>query len=214
MNETVIVGQQEAGRAYEVRKQLYNIAQNIEKDTFSMARLLWEVRKNGMWSKWGYPSMGTYTAQELKVKPSRARYLTRIIEVMEDYMGMEGVDYQHLGISKLRIISRLDPTQHMSQINQLVSEASAMTLEQVDAVVRQIQGLVGENALVTRSYTVPEGAYKVIEEAMELMRRHLGSKGRDDEGKAVEYSDGRCLELICAEFLNNPNNYEPVENEE
>jgi hypothetical protein len=214
MENTVIVGQQEAGKAYEVRRQLASIASTINQDTFAMARLLWTVRQDKMYDKWGFGSMKDYTEKELQMKGSKAQYLTRIIEVVESFMGMDAPEYEHVGISKLRAITRLDPLKHRTEINQLILEAPELSLKEIESKVKDILGLVGDNALITRSYTVTEAAYKVIQDAMELVRKQIGSKGRDEDGKAIEFSDGRCLELICADWLNDPNHYSPVESED
>jgi hypothetical protein len=54
---------------------------------------------------------------------------------------------------------------------------------------------------------VPRSAYTdVIKPAFELIRRRLGSQGRDTEGQAVEFSDGVVLECICAEVLSDVHN--------
>jgi hypothetical protein len=50
----------------------------------------------------------------------------------------------------------------------------------------------------------------------ESIRRHLGSAGRDETGKAKEYSDGKVIESLCAEWNADPRNFleEPDESKQ
>ena len=60
--------------------------------------------------------------------------------------------------------------------------------------------------MVLRTLGFTEDAWKKVEEAVEVVRKQIGSKGRTAEGMAEEYPVGRCLELICGDFLADPNN--------
>ena len=127
---------------------------------------------------------------------------------------MTRIQYEPAGISKLREITTLNPEGTFwnketrvsepldEHIVRLILDADTMTVPVVKEEVARLKGQVGPDRPVTHSYTAPQSAYEnVIKAAIELARRMLGSAGRDDEGNAVEYKDGACLECICASFL-------------
>ena len=66
---------------------------------------------------------------------------------------------------------------------------------------------------MNRSYVTDITTWtNVISVAIERARKFLGSKSRDAEGNAVEYSEGECYECICATFNADPNyDEEPME---
>jgi hypothetical protein len=77
----------------------------------------------------------------------------------------------------------------------------------VEVEVARLKGQVGKDRRVLRSYSTDITTWtNVISPAVELARQLLGSKGRDQEGNALEYSEGACYECICAAFLSDPNN--------
>ena len=41
----------------------------------------------------------------------------------------------------------------------------------------------------------------------ESVRKRLGSAGRDEKGKAKEFSDGVVIECLCAEYNSDPRNF-------
>jgi hypothetical protein len=94
-------------------------------------------------------------------------------------------------------------------------DADKLTVEQTKEEVARLKGQSGANRQVIRSCGMSLSTWEnVVKPAYELARMKLGSAARDDGGNAVEYSDGVCLEVICAEFLADPNNAEePIEDE-
>jgi hypothetical protein len=46
----------------------------------------------------------------------------------------------------------------------------------------------------------------IVKPSLVLAKRVIGSKGRDDDGMAIEASDGAALECIAASYLIDPNN--------
>jgi hypothetical protein len=94
----------------------------------------------------------------------------------------------------------------------LILDADTMTVQQVRDEVMRLKGLTGPDSIVVRSCSITKSTWdNVIKPAYELARKNLGSKGRDEEGNATEYSDGVCLEVICASFLADPNNQPEIE---
>ena len=219
-----IVGEAIAGRAATVRRNLMSLVSSLQVNEFDLAELLCEADEHNYYAGWGFSSRSEYAAQELGLKESKARYLARIAKICKA-VGLKRAQFEPAGKSKLREITTLNPatsfwnaekkqSEDMAEhIVRLILDSDKMNLEQVRDEVLRLQGRLGPDRPVTRSYTVPRSAYEnVIKEAFEKARKILGSKERDDEGNAQEYSDGACLEVICADFVADPNNTEePIE---
>lgn len=224
LNPPAIVGEAVAGRLASVRRALKDIAGDISESTFDMAELLEEAQSGAYYTQWGFASLGDYAAQELGMKERKAQYLAHIVKVCK-IVGLKRRDYEPAKVSKLRTITTLDPegsyfSQETKQneplaehIVRLVAEAVDMTGDQVETEVRRLLGQVGPDARVIRSYSITQSTWdNVVKPAQELARQLLGSQGKDDAGKAGEYSDGAVEEVIHQSFLNDENNYpEPKE---
>lgn len=217
MVDTVIVGEVEAGRSAKVRKQLESLLTNMEKSKLDVAELLFEIKSKHYYAQWGFDTFKAYTAQT-GIKQSKAYYLPRMVEVMND-LGITRSQYEPLGISKLREITSLDhrgtyfdasknQTLQMSDIIAgLVENGTKMGLDEIRDYVRQLKGLTGENELVWLNVCVKRAARdETIKPAIELAKMNIGTSARDDEGNAIEPSDGAALEAIAVEYLNDPNN--------
>ena len=224
MYEQAIIGEQIAGRAASVRKQLKDLTSDVKAHTFDMAELLFEAQENNYPAQWGYASTLEYGAKELGLKERKVQYLTRTVKVCRA-VGLTRAQYEPAGTSKLREITTLNPegsyfniAEHTSEplddhIVRLILDSDTMTVEQVKEEVLRLKGMTGPNRMVVRSCSVTQSAWtNVIQPAYELARRILGSSGRDETGQATEYKDGACLEVICAAFNADPNNQpEPEE---
>ena len=222
----VMVGEAVAGQSTALRKKLLALSQELRERTFDLAEALHAARH--VYRGWGYDNLGEYSETELGIKERRARYLIRIVEVC-NVVGIERAVYEPVGVSKLREITTLNPQGQFfntetkkneplkDHIIRLIDSADDMTGTEIEEEVKRLKGMTGENAMVIRSYSVTQACWDgVIKPAMELARMKLGSQGRDQEGKATEYSDGAVMECLAAEFLADPNNNPtiPVTNEE
>lgn len=166
-----------------------------------------EALNNSYPQQWGYTSINDFGVKELDLKVRKIEYLTRIVNVC-DTVGLKRIDYEPAGISKLREITTLDPAQFNEDIVRLIKQAPEMLFTEIEEEVAKLKGQVNENKMVLRNYKVTQSAEKnTIEPAIELARKLLGSAKKDAEGNVVEYSRGACLEVICADFLADPNNY-------
>lgn len=224
MPKTVVVGEAVAGQSQALRKKLLSLSQNIKQENFDLAELLLQVKDNRLYRTWGYESLGEYSETELGIRERKSRYLCRILEVCRTVF-VPREEYEPIGVTKLREITTLDPegyffnpetkeNERMSMhILNLLKKAKDMKASDIEEEVKRLKGQTGDDEQVIRSFSVTRACWEnVIKPALELARQRLGSKGRDDEGKAVEYSDGAAYECICAEFLADPNNMpEPVE---
>jgi hypothetical protein len=214
---TAIYGEAQSGRCSVVRKKLENLIGGLNKSTMDIAVLLSETKKQGYFKQWGFDTFKDYV-QQLDLKARKAQYLTRIVETMEQ-VGVAREVYEPLGISKLREISSLDPgaiyvdpesntqTPMKDFITGLVDKGLNMSLEEIKQHVKTLKGLVGENDLMFINFSVKRSVWEnVIEPSLELAKANIGSIGQDEEGNAKDASNGRALEMIAVEFLNNPQN--------
>ena len=179
--------------------------------------LLSETKKQGYFKQWGFDTFKEYV-QQLDLKERKAHYLTRIVDVMET-VGVVREQYEPLGLSKLREITSLDPgaiyvdpesntqTPMKDFITGLVDKGLGMSLEEIKQHVKTLKGLTGENELMFVNFSVKRSVWETaIKPALELAKSNIGSVGQDEEGNAKDASDGRALEMIAVEFLNNPAN--------
>jgi hypothetical protein len=212
-----VYGEVVAGRAASVRKNLVAMVANLSTNTFDLAELLFEAKENDYAATWGFDSLAEYAERELGLKKRKSEYLTRIVKVAKA-TGLTRPQFEPCGVSKLREITRLDPEgtywnreERVSEdladhIVRLILDHDKMTVTQVKDEVARLLGQVGPDRRVVRSYSTCQSVWdNVISRAIESARRFLGSKGKDDEGYATEYSEGDCYECICATFLADPN---------
>jgi hypothetical protein len=220
----VIVGEAVAGRAASVRRSLAAMIANLSTNTFDLAALLHEAREHGYYAAWGFSSLSEYAEQELGLKKRKSEYLVRIMYVTKT-VGLKRHQFEPCGVSKLREICRLDPegtfwnvADHVSEglaehIVRLILDHDKLNIQQTKDEVARLLGQTGSNRRVVRSYSTDITTWQnVIDVAIERARRWLGSKGRDEEGNAREYSEGECYECICAAFNADLNYDEDPEN--
>jgi hypothetical protein len=225
LNPPAIYGEVVAGRASTVRKDLQRLTASMQHSTFDLADLFYEAQREAYFLQWGFDSLSEYAIKELGIKESKARYLSRIVKVCRD-IGVARKDYEPAGISKLREITTLDPDGFFfdTEKNQnfpldeiivdLILDAPDLSLQEVKDKVDLLKGQVKENKQVLRTFGITQSCWdNTIEPALEMAARKMGSAGRDASGNAVEYSMGAKLEVICASFVQDPNNYMPEPDE-
>src|SRR5271157_4053503 len=222
MENISIVGEAIAGqqaKSLALRKRIKILAGDVQRYTFDLAEALLEAQETRCYLGWGFDSLPEYAEVELGLKARKSQYLSRIAKVMRD-CGIKRADYEGAGLTNLRSISTLDPKgtyynseekQHESLVDHivdLVASAPELSTQEVEERVAHLKGMDGENTMVTRSYSVTKSCYEnTIQRCFELVRRRLGSAGRDGTGQAREYSDGAVLECLAAEFLADPRNF-------
>lgn len=206
LNPPAIVGEAVAGQAAKVRSQINSIIKGVNTSTFDLAELLHEVKTKAYYAP-EFETFGQY-AESLEMKPSKSYYLVRIVENM-GVAGIPRTEYEKVGIAKLRAISKIEPTDPgaAEKIKALVSGAASMDLEEVNQSVAESKGLTGDDAMVWMNITLKKAARdEVIKPALALAKKNIGTVGKDSEGMAVDASDGAALEMVCADFLSDPNN--------
>lgn len=215
-----VIGEQVAGSRAAAVKRLESLVYGESKNTFEMAELLWEIKKQNMYSA-NFATFSDWIRASFpgtQMTPQRAQYLSKMAHCMQE-LGIPRSTYERVGITKLRHITRLDP--HGEWLNPMTGEllplagfihefmtkALTMTVDEVLQHVHILEGRVGDQATVHLNYyTTVEINESVIKPAMELARKVYGTVGRDDEGMAQDASDGKCLEIICINFLQDPAN--------
>jgi hypothetical protein len=220
VHETAIVGEQTAGRAASVRRELLRMVSNMAVSTFDMIELLAEAQEHNYPLQWGFSSLVDYGAKELGLKKRKTQYLSRIGYVTKA-VGLKRNQYEPAGTSKLREITVLDPEgtywntdTHANEdlaehIVRLILDHDKLNVQQTHDEVLRLQGRTGPDRPVLRTTSYPRSVWEnVIKPARELARKLLGSSGRDEEGNAKEYSDGAVDEIIYAAFIADPNNAE------
>lgn len=221
LSPPAIHGEAIAGQSTSIRKQLMLAVEDLKERTFDLAELLYTAKSQGFFRQWGYGSITEYGEVELGLKPSKTQYLVRIVEVMAE-VGIERKEYEPVGVTKLREIKRLDPKGEYfngesleslsDHIKRLVTEASSLTTSKISLEVDRLLGMTDGNRIVLRTLSFTENGWSnVVEKAVELVRKEMGSKGRDSSGMAEDYPAGKCIEMICADFLADPNNDVPIE---
>lgn len=206
-----IVGEVEAGRAATVRRQINKIVAQTNTNTFDLAELLFESKTKIYYTGWGFESFSKY-AKSLAIKYTKSYYLVRIVENMTA-AGLTREQYEPVGMTKLRMISRLKPEDEFKGtpvsllIHELTLKAVDMTPDEVQLEVDTIMGLTEDESMVWLNIKVKKLAKdNVIQPALARMKKFIGTQPSEvDEGQQAEASDGRALELICANFLADPN---------
>jgi hypothetical protein len=87
-----------------------------------------------------------------------------------------------------------------------------LTYEELNEAVDELLGEVGDDAMCWLNIHVKKlSRENVIKPAIERARKHIGSVATDENtGEAVDASEGAALEVICANFLADPNFDDPA----
>lgn len=210
-----IQGESVAGESKRARDVLESMIRTGHSNTFGIARQLHLIKSKGYYD--GFNTFTDYLGT-LNFKLRKAQYLRRIAEVM-DILGIPPEAYEQLGTTKLRQICSLDLDKTWTNpetneeipmgifIAEFINKALHMSVEEIKAYVRTLKGLKPEDEMIGRHFYVSAQVLnEIVNPAVETAKRLIGSVGRDDEGMARDASDGRALEVICVEFLNDPAN--------
>ena len=219
LNPPAIIGEAVAGRSASLRKRIRSLAADLSANTFDLAEAFFEAQETHCFLEWGFESIGEYAAVELGIKHRKAQYLARIVKVCRK-AGVARKDYEPVGVTKLREITTLNPEslfwnaeekKHepmVEHIVDLIAEAPEKSTVEIEFEVARLKGMTGDNAMGMHAYRCTRSAWEdVITRCFESVRKRAGSKGRDEEGKAEDYSDGQVIEWLCAEWNADPRNF-------
>jgi hypothetical protein len=218
----VVVGDVEAGRAARIKREVVKLIKGVSTNTFDLADLLYEVKSKNFHVEWQFTSFSKYlkSLTELGMKYSKAYYLFRITENCIS-AGLKREEYEPVGLTKLRAISRLKPGGEYNGvpmplvIRELTLKALNMTPEEVEFEVDTILGMTEEESMVWVNLKVKKLAREnVIRPAISLCKKNCPeSQLVDEDGTVIEMSDGAAVESICADYLSDPN-WNPEESNE
>lgn len=223
--EIPIVGEVEAGRAARIKKDVLKLIKGVSASSFDLADLLYEIKSNNFHVGYGHTSFSQYlkSLAESGMKYSKAYYLFRITENGAS-AGLKREEYEPVGLTKLRLISRLKPAGEFNGvpmvmiIRELTLKALTMTPEEVSFEVDTILGLTDDESMVWINFKVKKNAREdVIKPAIALIKKHCPeSQLVDEDGNVTEMSDGAALEMMAANLLADPNynTEEPEQTEE
>ena len=217
-NPPGIIGEVEAGRASKVRKEIKKLILAASTSAFDLAELLFEAKSNNYYREWGFQTFPQY-AESLAVgdmKTSKCYYLVRMVETMTA-CDIPRSTYEPVGRTKIRVITKLKPeveyqgTPGKQAIKELVAKAGQLSYEELNEAVDELLGAVGDDAMCWLNIHVKKlSRENVIKPAIERARKHIGSVATDENtGEALDASEGAALEVICANFLADPNFAEP-----
>lgn len=213
MQDIVIIGEQNAGEAAQARAELADAIKQVHFDTFGVAELLLKVQRGRYYDT---PTWQEYV-KTLDLKPRKSQYLVRMADVM-DQVGIERAEFEPVGLTKLREITRLDPAKTYTNPNTtevtpmadwikgLVELAPSKTLEEIQQSVRTLMGETGENDKTWVNFhmlrSVADG---VVRPALDKAKACIGQAGQGKNGEALEPTDAAALEVVCIEYKNDLN---------
>ena len=212
MQDTIIVGEVEAGEAAKVRKSLEKAIKQVNVSTFDVAVLLHKVHAQHLYTT---STFAEYVAT-LDIKSSRAQYLERIAEVMKA-INCPREEWEKVGVTKLRVISRLDPT--ATYTNPQTNETSPMTdyiwglielaptvkADKLEQDVRILKGEVGGNDMTWLNVRLPRLVMdNTVTPAFEKAATNIGTVKTNADGMAQDASIWRKLEVVCVDYLLDP----------
>jgi hypothetical protein len=212
IDEQVVVGDQEAGRAASVKRAINKLISGVNQSTFDLAEKLYEVKTNQYFTAYGYESFSKFVKDLNGLKYSKGFYLTRIVDLMKG-AAVEREQYEEVGLTKLRAISKLSLEGEFAGVpmplvvRELTLKAAAMDYEQVVEEVNKILGLTEDESMVWLNLYVKKSVRDlVIIPAIELAIKHMPESQKvDDEGNHSDPSKGAAMECICANFLADEN---------
>jgi len=192
MNEVsvVIVGEAIAGEASQTLKQVKQLVKNLSANTFDLAEALHKVKTQKFYHP-KYDTFADYIAT-LDIKVSKCYYLCKMVSVMEQ-CGIDRATYEPVGLAKLRIITRIKvmddegkdttfegvPTKLL--VKDMIEKAGSWQPEALDLRVKEIQGLVGDNASAGWiNFPVTYAQKAAWEKAVALAMLQIGSVGKDE----------------------------------
>lgn len=216
--EQPVVGETIAGEAAATLKQIKSLVKNLSTNTFDLFELLYKAKSN----KYYQPKYDTFTdyAKSLDIKTSKLYYGIKLVEVMQQ-CEIDRATYEPIGLAKLRIITRVKvkddegkdttfegvPTKLL--VKDMIDKADTWTPEALDLRVKEIQGLVGDNASAGWiNFPVTYAQKAAWEKAVALAMLQIGSVGKDENtGQFKDASLGACAEVIAISYEQDPNNH-------
>lgn len=203
-------GEVDSSRATQVRRAINKLIKQANSSDFDLADLLYEAKTKMYFQGWGFDSFSQF-AKSLDIKYTKSYYLVGIKENMVA-AGLDRPQYEPVGKTKLRMIAELDPDAEYKDtpvkllIRELTLKAAELSPDEVRFEVDAILGLTEEESLVWMNTRVKKLAKdNVIIPAYRKAKRFMGQQKDEESGEFKDATDGAALEMICANFLTDPN---------
>jgi hypothetical protein len=212
MQDIVIVGEAVSGERAEVQKALKKCIKLLNTSTFDIAELLFKAKSKHLYTE---PTFADFV-KTLDIKPRRAQYLETLAEVMSA-ANITRAEYEPIGVTKLRVITRLDPAatytnpdtnvaepmvDYIVGLVELATQHPEKTADDLEQSVRVLMGETGDNDMTWLNIRLLRLTKEnIVDKAFEKAAINIGSVATDAEGVEQDASDGRKLEIICAEYL-------------
>jgi hypothetical protein len=191
-------------REVEVFNAVSKMRETLLEDLLFLGDLLSEARRDDHATKLGYTAFGDWLeATGIDMSERQAYYLVRIVDNAKE-LGIPREQLMQSKISKLKEIFMLDPSSQGDKIKQLVADSSSQALDEVREKVRQTRVEAGEEPLTWRNFKVTQSQAEIIDEAIERAKREYGHTIDAQTQELVDISPGKAIEMICADYLGNP----------
>lgn len=192
-------------RATTVRAQVESLKNSLGDKTWEMAALFSEARAKSFHHLWGFSDFDEYIDKSnFDIGSREVRYRIRVNDVSLQ-LGITRTQLKAVNISKLKEIFSLDPVKQSDDIVRLVDDAVTMSLEEVRQSVRELKGSDPETDLCWWNIQLLRRAKEeTILPALQKVKLEYGPTMSDVPGQSVEISDGRALEMLCADKLSEP----------
>jgi hypothetical protein len=209
-------GEQETrliSRAEAVLTRIGQIKGDLVRRALELGALLLEAREHDYHVVWGFPRFGDWVeASDLDMSERQAYYLMQIVQRAQA-LNITQAQLERVKLTKLKEIFALKAAPD-DVIKQLVENAETATLEEVKYQVQVVKQGGEDNEftfinLDLKGKRIPRLARDRIMEAFEDIRRRYGNTV-NGEGEVCDITDWRALEMICEEYLNDPNRHEQV----
>ncbi len=176
------------GRPTQVLQRVQEIKGKLVVQSLELGRLLKEIKEGGYHLDYGFNNFGDWVESAgLDLSERSAYYLIQVVD-LQDRHDIANDVMEAIGISKLKQIASMPDDTEKETIDELLDAAQTSSHEQIKEVVAELKG----NDHVIKTFKLDrEFSQTLLPEAFERVRRMT----------AADSSDGRCLELIVADFL-------------
>jgi hypothetical protein len=193
-------------RAHTVANKLQNLTDTHDGSFLDICELLYEVDANKYYLTYGATSFeGWVTGGAVELGIQNARYLLKIGKYMRQLnLGRE--ELKAAKVAKLKEVFRLDINTQADLIRKLVVDAASMTYSEVKALIDQYKGLSNGEPVEYITLKMTVEVKNKLKDAIDLAKANYGDT-IDADGKPVDISNSKAIELIAENFLQDANNY-------
>jgi hypothetical protein len=191
----------------EVLDRVNVIKERLIENFLELSALLADIYNNKYFELSGYSNFSDYVEQSsLDINISTAYRMVRLINSSK-LLGVSPEQMRLIRPTKLLEIFSLNPTTNQDDIHALLKEGDKNTVDEVKKRVRKVKGL-GEEVFY-RFSVEKDVADLCIEPAINKCKAEYGDTTSSD-GEIKDISNSKAFELICIEYLNQPNMKQPV----